>query len=151
MRALDRSNFGIGASLINFYMDKSSSNNSTKGVESTPKRSRWDATPVVKHDLNADGPRRAVEQTPNRPDQTPSRFSSTPMRVGETPKRWDDRTPLIGQTPNYPGATPTPNNLRTPDILQMTPAKLQQLRWEKEIEERNRPHTDEELDLLLPS
>ena len=114
-------------------MDKSSSNPSTKGVDptpATPRRSRWDATPVVKHDLNADGPRRA-DQTPSRPDQTPSRFSATPLRVGETPRRWDDKTPLIGQTPNYPGATPTPNNLKTPDIIQMTPAKLQQLRWEK--------------------
>ncbi len=46
--------------------------------------------------------------------------------------------------------TPTPNNLRTPDILKMTPSKLQQLRWEKDLEQRNKPYTDEELDLLLP-
>lgn len=112
-------------------MDKTS-NNSTKGVENTPRRSRWDATPVVKHDLNADGPRRSNnDQTPAQADQTPSRFSATPMRAGETPRRWDDKTPLIGQTPNYPGATPTPSNLRTPDILHMAPSKLQQLRWEK--------------------
>ena len=31
---------------------------------------------------------------------------------------------MIGQTPSYVGATPTPSNLKTPDILnQMTPAK----------------------------
>ena len=99
-------------------MDKAS-NSSTKQVQSTPRRSRWDATPLVKQDLNADGPQRFADQTP-RIDQTPSRFSSTPMRAGETPRRWDDKTPLqAGQTPLYPGATPTPNNLRTPDIMQI--------------------------------
>jgi splicing factor 3B subunit 1 len=55
-----------------------------------------------------------------------------------------------GATPGYAGATPTPNNLKTPDILNMPGSKLQQLRWEKELEERNRPYTDEELDMLLP-
>ena len=45
--------------------------------ESTPKRSRWDTTPMVRHELNAD-PRRLNDRTPSRPnniDQTPSRFS----------------------------------------------------------------------------
>ncbi len=62
-------------------MDKASTH-STKGVENTPRKSRWDATPVVKHDLNADGPKRSNDQTPLRADQTPSRFSNTPLRVG---------------------------------------------------------------------
>jgi hypothetical protein len=55
------------------------------------------------------------------------------MRRGETPRRWDDgKTPLIGQTPGYVGQTPTPSNLKTPDILNsMTPAKLDNLRWER--------------------
>ena len=98
---------------------------------------------MVKQDLN-EGPKRFTDQTPvHHPDQTPSRFSSTPMRAGETPRRWDDKTPMVGQTPLYPGATPTPNNLKTPDIMQIAPSKLQQLRWEKELEERNRPYTDE--------
>jgi hypothetical protein len=48
-----------------------------------------------------------------------------------------------GATPGYAGATPTPNNLKTPDILNLNSSKLQQLRWEKELEERNRPYTDE--------
>ena len=55
-----------------------------------------------------------------------------------------------GATPGYAGATPTPNALKTPDILNLTSNKLAQLRWEKELEERNRPFTDEELDGLLP-
>lgn len=55
-----------------------------------------------------------------------------------------------GATPGYVGATPTPNNLKTPDILNLSSSKLQQLRWEKELQERNKPYTDEELDMLLP-
>eukprot|EP00919_Chromeraceae_sp_WS-2016_P029432 GHVR01069832.1.p1 GENE.GHVR01069832.1~~GHVR01069832.1.p1 ORF type:complete len:100 (-),score=16.79 GHVR01069832.1:4148-4447(-) len=92
------------------------------------------------------------DQTPNRLEQTPSRFSETPLRKGETPRKWDDKTPLIGgATPGYTGMTPTPSNLKTLDLLQMTPSKLQQLRWEKELEQRNKPFTDEELDMLLPN
>ena len=54
------------------------------------------------------------------------------MRKGEaqTPRRWDDKTPMIGgATPGYAGSTPTPNNLKTPDILNLSSTKLQQLRW----------------------
>ena len=99
--------------------------------ESTPKRSKWDTTPVARQDLNND-PRRFADRTPMRTDQTPSRFSETPLRKGEaqTPRRWDDKTPMIGgATPGYAGATPTPNNLKTPDILNLNSSKLQQLRW----------------------
>lgn len=113
---------------------KSSVPASTLAVESTPKRTRWDTTPLVKHDLNADIALRKVQATPIRIDQTPSRFSETPLRRGEqqTPRRWDDKTPLIGgATPSYAGMTPTPNNLKTPDILNMTPSKLVQLRREQ--------------------
>jgi len=42
--------------------------------ESTPKRTRWDTTPMVKQDLNSD-PRKLTDRTPLRSDQTPSRFS----------------------------------------------------------------------------
>ena len=38
-----------------------------------------------------------------------------------------------GATPGYAGATPTPNALKTPDILNLTSNKLAQLRWEKEL------------------
>lgn len=66
--------------------------------------------------------------------------------------RWD-KTPLVGgQTPtNFAGLTPmTPGGGMTPGLSSMTPERLQVLRWEKEIDERNRPLTDEELDQLLP-
>lgn len=42
-------------------------------------------------------------------------------------------------------ATPTPGH-----IAAMTPEQLQAYRWEKEIDERNRPYTDEELDAMFP-
>lgn len=47
-------------------MDKASNSSTTKQVESTPRRSRWDATPLAKQDLN-DGPQRITDQTPAHP------------------------------------------------------------------------------------
>ena len=32
----------------------------------------------------------------------------------------------------------------------MTPERIQAIRWEKELEERNRPMTDDEIDLIVP-
>ena len=64
------------------------------------------------------------------------------------------------------GATPGPGQLAgmmTPDVhslaaaqaaaqgAPMTPEQYNALRWEREVEERNRPLTDEELDAMLPS
>lgn len=43
-------------------------------------------------------------------------------------------------------ATPTPGH-----VAAMTPEQLQAYRWEKEIDERNRPYTDEELDAMFPA
>lgn len=42
-------------------------------------------------------------------------------------------------------ATPTPGHLAS-----MTPEQLQAYRWEREIDERNRPFTDDELDSFFP-
>ena len=42
-------------------------------------------------------------------------------------------------------ATPTPGHLSS-----MTPEQVQAYRWEKEIDERNRPFSDEELEALFP-
>jgi len=42
-------------------------------------------------------------------------------------------------------ATPTPGHLVT-----MTPEQLQAFRWEREIDERNRPLADDELDSMFP-
>lgn len=127
-------------------MDKSSA---SQGTTDTPKRTRWDATPVVSRDLNAEIKKPQVpslgaqDKTPVRLGATPSRFSETPYRPGETPKqKWEDKTPVVGATPaGYIGMTPTPNQMKTPDVL--NPTKLMELRYLKELEERNRPYTDE--------
>lgn len=123
--------------------------------DSTPtRRHRWDMTPVGEHDATPG--RMLIGETP-----TPGRFiDPTPGRFGETPtpkrgvkSRWDDKTPIVGgQTPtNFIGLTPsmTPG-LSTPGLTSLTPERLQMLRWEKEIDERNRPLSDEDLDQLLP-
>jgi len=56
----------------------------------------------------------------------------------------------LGKTPMGPGAmgmfTPSPGQL----FSSMTPEQLQAYRWEREIDERNRPLTDDELDALFP-
>ncbi|XP_034473159.1 splicing factor 3B subunit 1 [Drosophila innubila] len=107
-------------------------------IESTPgaskRRSRWDETPS-----NA------------TPSITPS--NSNAMTPSMTPHATPGHaTPLLtpgGSTPvgikAMAMATPTPGALAA-----MTPEQLQAYRWEKEIDERNRPYTDEELDQIFP-
>ena len=59
-------------------MDKPSQ---STGPEDTPKRSRWDMTPVISRDTNSairksEKPSLgSLEKTPVRPGMTPSRFS----------------------------------------------------------------------------
>ena len=40
--------------------------------------------------------------------------------------------------------------MMTPGGMGMTPDRLKQLRWEKEVQDRNRYQTDEELNNVLP-
>lgn len=56
-------------------------------------------------------------------------------------------TPMVGQTPvgGMDMATPGPGQAGA-----MTPEQFHALRWEREIEERNRPLADDELDAMLP-
>ncbi len=62
-------------------MSQKSTQNQSTLPESTPKKTRWDMTPLVKHDLNSDnGIKKVYDQTPSRPEQTPSRFTETPLR-----------------------------------------------------------------------
>ncbi|KAK9760789.1 U2 snRNP component prp10 [Basidiobolus ranarum] len=116
--------------------------------ESTaPKQSKWDETP-------RDTPRRK-----NRWDETPvsTAWDATPQgSVTDTPgkrrSRWDE-TPVnssaFGATPvgSVGLMTPTPNQLAQP----MTPEAMNAMRWEREIDSRNRPLSDEELDAMFPS
>ena len=116
-------------------------------------RSEWDAPASAGASASAPTPRRAR-----------SRWDETPLHVAP------DATPAMlagGATPLMAdgGATPGPGQLAgmmTPDARQlaamhqggaapMTPEQYNQLRWEREVEERNRPLTDDELDAMLPS
>ena len=136
------------------------------------RRNRWDATPVHPGDAGA-----AVAGGVGGWDATP-KIDAGGGGVGPTPKRtrsrWDE-TPLIragaGGDPNATpafdgGATPGPGQLAgmvTPDIhglasqhaaaanVPMTPEQYNAMRWEREVEARNAPLTDEDLDLMLPS
>ncbi|CAL8094402.1 unnamed protein product [Calicophoron daubneyi] len=114
----------------------------------------------------------------SRWDETPLKLGSTPGGTpGQTPMGF---TPMSAMSAGTPGATPsgmggtnlftpsgtTPTGLRamsmaTPNFgtaavtipgagVPMTPEQLQVYAWQKEIDDRNRPLTDEELDELLP-
>ena len=144
--------------------------------DATPsvRRNRWDETPTPGRVNDSDATPAAGGVTPGA---TPAgmTWDATPKLAGmatPTPKRqrsrWDETpatmgsaTPMPGETPNVamtPGvtpvggldmATPTPGqiNLRGP----LTPEQYNLMRWEKDIEERNRPLTDEELDAMFPA
>jgi len=126
-------------------------------IEETPgRRNRWDmATPSG--DMEATPGRRHFGETPTPgrwADPTPSRFGETPTPKRAGRSRWDDKTPLAGGMTPSSGFTPTPSGLLTPSGglgTALTADKIQTLRLERELDERNRPLTDEELDQLLPS
>ncbi|XP_021718316.1 splicing factor 3B subunit 1-like [Chenopodium quinoa] len=142
--------------------------------DATPsaRKNRWDETPTPGREQDSDSTPSAGGLTPGA---TPagSTWDATPKITGmatPTPKRqrsrWDETpatmgsaTPMAGATPAAmtPGVTPvggvdlaTPThgqiNLRGP----VTPEQYNLMKWEKDIEERNRPLTDEELDSMFP-
>jgi len=131
------------------------------------KSSRWDDAELAAESTRT---RESRWDTPERPasSETPvrrSRWGETPTGQytgGETPgageakktrSRWDE-TPVASTgsaTPVYnAGATPVGGfGMQTP--VPMTPETLHAMRIEKDLDERNRPLTDEELDQMLPS
>lgn len=139
---------------------------------SSSRRNRWDETPRITASETpghlsgwAETPR--VDRGPgdNFPSATPSRRKSrwdetpsvdaaaTPVFIsGATPSMTPMMTPMM--TPG--GATPIgikAMGLATPaphQIKLMTPEQLQTNRWEKEMDDRNRPFSDEELDAMFP-
>uniref|UniRef100_A0A7M5US46 Splicing factor 3B subunit 1 n=3 Tax=Clytia hemisphaerica TaxID=252671 RepID=A0A7M5US46_9CNID len=108
----------------------------TPGMTPTPgggkKRSRWDETPQV-------GGATPGSQTPSA--ATPS--MGTPSGNLNSLMGTPSATP--GGTVAMQMQTPTPGHL-----ISMTPEQMQAYRWEKEIDDRNRPLTDDELDALMP-
>ncbi|MQL80588.1 hypothetical protein Taro_013023 [Colocasia esculenta] len=141
---------------------------------SVSRRNRWDETPTPGRLADADATPAAGGVTPGA---TPAgmTWDATPKLAGlatPTPKRqrsrWDETpaamesaTPLPGAvTPAAaftPGvtplggvdlATPTPGAINLRGAI--TPEQYNLLRWERDIEERNRPLTDEELDAMFP-
>ncbi|XP_053295999.1 splicing factor 3B subunit 1 isoform X1 [Pleuronectes platessa] len=127
------------------------------GATGSVRKNRWDETPKTERETPGHESGWAVTPRTDRGDES----------VGETPtpgaskrkSRWDETpasqmgssTPLLtpGKTPiGTPAmnmATPTPGHM-----MSMTPEQLQAWRWEREIDERNRPLTDEELDAMFP-
>jgi splicing factor 3B subunit 1 len=126
--------------------------------------SRWDATPAPGASFGGETPLAVA------PGATPGwgeGAGATPAK--RTRSRWDETpvallpgaTPAFGATPagGYGGATPfglgdavTPSPAAALAAgVPLTPEQYNALRWEREVEERNRPQTDEELDALLPS
>jgi splicing factor 3B subunit 1 len=122
---------------------------------------RWDA-PTPSH------PSMGGSRKGNRWDETPTPGRLDPgatPAVGETPgkkvrSRWDE-TPLVSGGAG--GATPMVGNFQTPlggaDMatpmtgqipIGMTPEQMNDYRFQKEVDERNRPWVDEELEALFP-
>lgn len=106
-------------------------------IEDTPgaskRRSRWDLTPSVQT------PSAAMEA------ETPVRFTPSQQPAGSM-------TPSM-LTPG--GSTPIGNaamGMKTPAVpmVPMTPEQVAMYKYEKEIDDRNRPLSDEELEALFP-
>lgn len=118
--------------------------------------------------------------TPSQPPLITQGDGATPAWGGETPavlgdgmkkgrSRWDETpanigpsaTPMVGAgvTPGFfSGATPAATmGMETPATaalrqqqVPMTPEQYQEMKQQREMWERNRPLTDEELDAMLP-
>ncbi|CAG8755130.1 16155_t:CDS:2, partial [Funneliformis caledonium] len=96
----------------------------------------WDETPRTSEDVGMDTPRKR------------SRWDVTPQ-VSTKKSRWDE-------TPSHPaaqiGATPVGNlGLLTPTPGHLMPMTPEAQRWEKDLDARNRPLSDEELDAMFPT
>ncbi|CAH2990692.1 unnamed protein product [Chilo suppressalis] len=107
----------------------------------TKRRSRWDETPGATPAAATPTPSHATPSHATPSHATPSHATPTPHTPVFTP---GGSTPVGVKAMAL--ATPTPGH-----VAAMTPEQLQAYRWEKEIDERNRPYTDEELDAMFPA
>ncbi|KAG1666568.1 hypothetical protein FOA52_000535 [Chlamydomonas sp. UWO 241] len=124
----------------------------------TPKRNRWDDATPGPGGAGSGGAAGAVAKPRSRWDATPAN-----MAGGATPGGFGGATPGVGVTPGFfTGATPAGGmGMETPGTqhlaglagqqgVPMTPEAYQEMRLQKEMWERNRPVSDEELDAMLP-
>ncbi|XP_024533099.1 splicing factor 3B subunit 1 [Selaginella moellendorffii] len=125
----------------------------------TPRRNRWDETPRPGGGVTP-GPGVAWDATPSiggvpgaaTPKKQRSRWDETPVGsapsiLGATPLGY---TPGITPMGGADLATPTPGQIAL-RAATMTPEQYNMYRWERDIEERNRPLSDEDLDAILPT
>ncbi len=97
------------------------------------RRSRWDETPQSQR---LSGPATPSTTTPNITGATPSIPASTPSFLKQTPA---GALAMGMMTPSTGGMQGS-----------MTPEQMQAWRWEKEMDDRNRPMMDDELDAIFP-
>jgi len=115
----------------------------TPVASSSRGKSKWDETPVAAG---------AVGGGSNKWDETPA--SALTLTGRSKRSRWDETpvaaTSRFGASDGAGAAPATPAQVAA-HLAALGPAKLQQLRVAAEIDERNRPLTDAELDELLPA
>ncbi|XP_021947605.1 splicing factor 3B subunit 1 isoform X2 [Folsomia candida] len=133
------------------------------------RRNRWDETPRTERETP--GNNSGWAETPKVDRSGVDMIENTPTpSASKRRSRWDE-TPAVAMTPSTPATPMTPHtpSMMTPSgatpmgpkamamatpspsqLAQMTPEQLQAYRWEKEIDERNRPLSDEELDQMFP-
>lgn len=119
------------------------------------RRNRWGETPKAADEAATPGPDIAgATPTPggrvkkNRWDQTPL-TGATPL-AGATPLVGSVGATPIGTALAQYGATPTPSSMGIYGPGSgATPEQEQRLKWERELDERNRYQTDEELDEIF--
>jgi splicing factor 3B subunit 1 len=108
------------------------------------RRNRWDETP--------DPSALAGGATPGGDRKVRSRWDETPVANsgGATPMG-GGATPMFG---GMMGATPVGGmDMQTPlpsQLAQMTPEQMNEFRHQRDVDERNRPWDDEELNALFP-
>jgi splicing factor 3B subunit 1 len=126
-------------------------------IKETPHNSGWAETPKVDRLDDDVKPTKAQILAAAQSAKKRSRWDETP--IAEAGQMAAQMTPIM-HTPTYPDITPsgaTPSGIRAmnmatplPSQVPMTPEQMQAFRWEREIDERNRPLGDEELDSIFP-
>ncbi|KAL0721393.1 hypothetical protein Bca4012_035992 [Brassica carinata] len=101
----------------------------------TPSGVTWEATP-----------KGSATPTPKRQR---SRWDETPATTGSATPTAASYTPGVTPFGGIDMSTPTPHQINLRGA--MTPDQYNQARWEKDIQERNKPMSDEELDAMFPA